>query len=208
MSEEMATRLAGAPGADDGAWEELHGKLLERAEAEALIDLAYERHDSPFGTLLVVAGDQGIVRIALAAEEEEAVLEDLSRRISPRIGRHGRRSVTTTRSQLDRYFTGALTHFDVPLDWRLTRGFRRDVLRETAMIPYGATASYAQMAERAGSPRAVRAAGSALATNPLPIIVPCHRVLRSDGKVGAYLGGTSMKQELLALERERRAEAD
>lgn len=209
MSDELETRLAG-PSAESGGegWERLHGNLLERAEAETLIDLAYERHDSPFGTLLVVAGDQGIVRIALDAEDEESVLEDLARRISPRIARHGRQAVTVTRGQLDRYFAGDLKRFDVPLDWRLTRGFRREVLRETAAIPYGSTASYAQMAERAGSPRAVRAAGSALATNPLPIIVPCHRVLRSDGKVGAYLGGTSMKQELLALERERRTEAD
>jgi methylated-DNA-[protein]-cysteine S-methyltransferase len=209
MSDELETRLAG-PSAESGGegWERLHGNLLERAEAETLIDLAYERHDSPFGTLLVVAGDQGIVRIALDAEDEEGVLEDLARRISPRIARHGRQSVTVTRAQLDRYFAGDLKQFDVPLDWRLTRGFRREVLRETAVIPYGSTASYAQMAERAGSPRAVRAAGSALATNPLPIIVPCHRVLRSDGKVGAYLGGTSMKQELLALEREGQAEVD
>jgi methylated-DNA-[protein]-cysteine S-methyltransferase len=209
MSDELETRLAGASAGSGGeGWERLHGNLLERAEAETLIDLVYERHDSPFGTLLVVAGDQGIVRIALDAEDEEGVLEDLARRISPRIARHGRRSVTAARSQLDRYFAGDLKQFDVPLDWRLTRGFRREVLRATAAIPYGSTASYAQMAEKAGSPRAVRAAGSALATNPLPIIVPCHRVLRSDGKVGAYLGGTSMKQELLALEREGRAEVD
>ncbi|OJU95980.1 MAG: cysteine methyltransferase [Solirubrobacterales bacterium 67-14] len=180
--------------------------LLERAEAEALIDLVYERHDSPFGTLLVVAGDEGIVRIGLHTEDEEGVLEDLARRISPRIGRGNRQPITATRSQLDLYFAGDLRHFDVPLDWRLTRGFRREVLRETAAIPYGSTASYAQLAERAGSPRAVRAAGSALATNPLPIIVPCHRVLRSDGSVGSYAGGSPMKEALLKLEREKGAD--
>jgi len=186
-----------------GGWDGIREDLLRRASDEALIDLAYERHESPFGDLLVVAGEEGIVRIALGAEPEEVVLRDLARRASPRIARTGRTPIAVARSQLDAYFEGDLREFDLPLDWRLTRGFRREVLRETAAIPYGATASYAEMADRAGSPRAVRAAGTALATNPLPIVVPCHRVLRSDGKVGSYLGGTSMKESLLRLERER-----
>ncbi len=197
---ELESRLRTGADREAAAWATLRGELLERADREHLIDLAYERHDSPFGTLLVVAGEAGILRIALDVEEESAVLEDLARRVSPRIGRLGRDPVATARRQLDEYFNGRLHRFDLPLDWRLTRGFRRDVLRETATIPYGSTASYSQMAERAGSPRAVRAAGSALATNPLPIVVPCHRVLRSDGKVGAYLGGTSMKEALLEME--------
>jgi methylated-DNA-[protein]-cysteine S-methyltransferase len=190
-------------GAATGRWEDVRAGLLRRAYGEDLIDLAYERHDSPFGRLLVFSGERGIVRIALAAEDEDRVLETLSGRISPRIARTGRAALTEARAQLDGYFEGARREFDLPLDWRLTRGFRREVLRETATIPYGGTASYAEMAGRAGSPRAVRAAGSALATNPLPIVVPCHRVLRSDGKIGAYLGGTSMKEALLRLERER-----
>jgi methylated-DNA-[protein]-cysteine S-methyltransferase len=197
---ELEKRLRGGPVA---GWEGLRSGLLETADREALIDLAYERHDTPFGTMLVVAGDDGIVRIALDAEAEEDVLDDLARRISPRIARRGRDGINATRQQLDRYFAGELTAFDLPLDWRLTRGFRREVLHETAAIPYGQTASYAEMAERAGSPRAVRAAGSALATNPLPIVVPCHRVLRSDGAVGSYLGGSPMKEALLELERSR-----
>lgn len=199
LEERLATSGESAVGAH---WESLRGELVARAESDELIDLAYERHDTPFGTLLVVAGDDGILRIALDAEAEEEVLDDLARRVSPRIARTGREALTEARGQLDRYFGGALTRFDLDLDWRLTGGFRRDVLRQTAMIPYGSTASYSQMAERAGSPRAVRAAGSALATNPLPIVVPCHRVLRSDGTVGAYLGGTPMKEALLAMERE------
>lgn len=185
-----------------GEWARLRRDLVARAGDDGLIDLAYERHESPFGTLLVVAGDEGIVRIALDAEAEEHVLEDLAVRISPRIARTGRAGIDDARNQLDLYFQGELRRFDLPLDWRLTRGFRREVLRHTADIPYGGTASYAEMAVQAGSPRAVRAAGSALATNPLPIVVPCHRVLRSDGKVGAYLGGTEMKEALLRMERD------
>ncbi len=197
---ELENRLTGTPAP---AWEALRGALLERAEAGNLVDLAYQRHESPFGTLLVVAGEGGIVRIALDPEAEEEVLGDLARRISPRIALTGRDSVTAARHQLDDYFAGTLRRFELPLDWRLTGGFRRQVLRETAAIPYGETSSYAQMADKAGSPRAVRAAGSALATNPLPIVVPCHRVLRSDGKVGSYLGGSPMKEALLEMERDR-----
>lgn len=199
---DLEARLAGA-GSNRNAWSELRSDLLRKAEGEGLIDLAYERHETPFGTLLVVAGEGGIVRIALDAEPEGDVLEDLARRISPRIARTGRDALTTARGQLDGYFNGDRHDFDLDLDWQLTRGFRRDVLRYTAAIPYGKTASYSQLAERAGSPRAVRAAGTALATNPLPIVVPCHRVLRSDGSVGSYLGGSSMKESLLAMERDR-----
>lgn len=199
MNVEIEERLAG--GLPEG-WERIRSDLLERAETGEMIELAYERHDSPFGTMLVVAGDEGIVRLALGPEVEEEVLFDLARRISPRIGRTGRSGITATRRQLDEYFAGDRQAFELPLDWRLTRGFRREVLHATAAIPYGSTASYAEMADRAGSPRAVRAAGSALATNPLPIVVPCHRVLRSDGAVGSYLGGSPMKASLLEMERE------
>ena len=199
----MSEREARIANKGTGDWGSVRRNLLERADGEGLLDLAYERHETPFGTLLVVAGDGGIVRIALAAEPEEDVLADLAARISPRIARVARKGIAEARSQLDDYFEGELREFDFPLDWRLTKGFRRDVLRQTSAIPYGHTSSYAEMADRAGSPRAVRAAGSALATNPLPIVVPCHRVLRSDGKVGAYLGGTDMKESLLRMERER-----
>lgn len=197
---ELETRLAG-PAGSAGQWSNLRLRLLDRADKEGLVDLAYERHETPFGTLLVVAGEGGIVRIALDAEAEEEVLDDLARRISPRIALTGRDPVSVARKQLEDYFNGDRRDFDLDLDWQLTRGFRREVLLQTAEIPYGETASYSQMAERAGSPRAVRAAGTALATNPLPIVVPCHRVLRSDGAVGSYLGGSSMKESLLAMER-------
>lgn len=196
---ELEERLGGKP-AD--RWPELRQRMVESADRSHLLEITYERHDSPFGPLLVVAGESGILRIALASEPEPAVLDDLARRVSPRIGRTGREVTSEARRQLDRYFAGELRSFDLPLDWRLTRAFRREVLRQTAAIPYGETASYTEVAHEAGNPRAVRAAGSALATNPLPILVPCHRVLRSDGKVGAYLGGSEMKSALLAMEKE------
>lgn len=197
---ELEKRLGGEPAS--GQWPELRRKTVESADRSRLLEITYERHDSPFGPLLVVAGESGILRIALAPEPEPEVLDDLARRVSPRIGRTGREVTSEARRQLDRYFAGVLRSFDLPLDWQLTRAFRREVLRQTAAIPYGETASYTEVALDAGNPRAVRAAGSALATNPLPILVPCHRVLRSDGKVGAYLGGTEMKSALLAMEKE------
>jgi methylated-DNA-[protein]-cysteine S-methyltransferase len=104
------------------------------------------------------------------------------------------------RRELDLYFAGELHDFDLPLDWQLSRGFRLEVLRQTARIPYGSTLSYKQIAARAGSERAVRAAGSALGANPIPIVVPCHRVLRTGGALGGYGGGLPMKESLLRLE--------
>ena len=203
---ELEKRLEAEPAS--GNWSKLRQTVVESADRSRLLELTYERHDSPFGSLLVVAGESGILRIALAPEPEPEVLDDLARRISPRIGRTGREVTTEARRQLDRYFAGELRTFDLPLDWRLTRAFRREVLRQTAAIPYGATASYTEVATGAGNPRAVRAAGTALATNPLPILVPCHRVLRSDGKVGAYLGGSEMKSALLAMEEKASAESE
>lgn len=199
---ELERRLAGGSSSRTD-WQRASAEMVARAEADGLTDLAYERHASPFGTLLVVSSGAGILRIALAAEPEHDVLADLARRASPRIVRSSRPEISTARIQLDAYFEGELTEFDLPLDWRLTAGFRREVLREAAAIPYGSTASYSHLADRAGRPKAVRAAGTAMATNPLPIVIPCHRVLRSDGTVGAYLGGTEMKESLLRMERER-----
>ena len=164
------------------------------------MDVAFERHDSPLGPLILAATEVGIVRVGLPAEDEGAVLEDLGRRVSVRLLGSPRAAVTRARHELDEYFAGRRRDFDLPLDWRLTQGFRREVLRATARIPYGSTASYRDVATQAGSPRAVRAAGSALATNPLPIVVPCHRVLRSDGTLGQYGGGPAAKALLLGLE--------
>ena len=191
----------GARGPDDpGDWERVRSELAGRASAEGLIDVAFERHDSPLGSILIGATDAGLVRIGLPTEDEDAVLDELARRISARVLGAPRDSVTRARHQLDEYFEGARRAFELPLDWQLTRGFRREVLCATAQIPYGRTASYREVATRAGSPAAVRAAGTALATNPLPIVVPCHRVLRTGGGLGSYRGGPEAKARLLGLE--------
>lgn len=191
----------GAPmSGDEDVWVRIRHGLGARARAEGLVDVAYERHDSPIGPLVVAATDAGLVRVGLPAEREEDVLDGLAHRVSPRVLRTSAAGLTRARRELDEYFAGRRRDFGVPLDWRLTRGFRREVLRATSRIPYGRTASYRDVATEAGSPAAVRAAGTALATNPLPIVVPCHRVLRSDGGVGQYLGGPQVKRQLLDLE--------
>lgn len=185
------------------AWERMRAGLARGAEHAGLLDVAFERHESPLGVLVIGATREGLVRVGLPSENEQAVLQELADRISPRVLRASRASLGQTRSQLDEYFDGDRRRFDVPLDWRLSRGFRREVLRATALIPYGETASYREVATRAGSPRAVRAAGTALAVNPLPIVVPCHRVVRSDGQLGLYRGGPEAKATLLELEAAR-----
>jgi methylated-DNA-[protein]-cysteine S-methyltransferase len=197
----LAAALGAVSGPGPAAWSRVREELARRAEAEGLIDVAYERHDSPLGSILLGATAEGLVRVGLPAEDEDAVLDELARRVSVRVLHASRDALTHARRQLDEYFDGSRRTFDVALDWRLTRGFRREVLRATAQIPYGQTASYKQVATRAGSPGAVRAAGTALATNPLPIVVPCHRVLRSGGALGAYRGGPEAKAQLLTLER-------
>jgi methylated-DNA-[protein]-cysteine S-methyltransferase len=189
---------------DTTAWERIRSELAARAETEGLLDVAFERHETPLGTIVVGATGDGLVRIGLPAEEEDAVLQDLADRVSGRVLRAPRASLARTRTQLDEYFARRRRTFDVPLDWRLAHGFRREVLRATAEIPYGQTSSYRDVATRAGSPGAVRAAGSALATNPLPIVVPCHRVLRSGGALGSYRGGVAAKAALLELEEAHR----
>ncbi|CAN0481948.1 unnamed protein product, partial [Phaeothamnion confervicola] len=181
-------------------WARARAGLGARAADEGLVDVAFERHDSPLGAILVAATELGLVRVGLPACDEDEVLDDLAARISPRILAGPRAAVTQARHELDEYFAGRLRDFAVPLDWRLTTGFRREVLRATARIPYGGTSSYRDMAIEAGSPRAVRAAGTALATNPLAIVVPCHRVVRSDGTLGRYGGGVDAKALLLGLE--------
>ncbi len=174
-------------------------KFLKRAERDGLLDIAYTEVDTPVGRLLLAATPRGLVRITFPVESPEIVLEQLASTVSPRILESPRR-LDDARRDLDLYFDGKLTDFDLPLDWQLTKGFYRKVLRATARIPYGKTRSYGQVAKRAGSPRAVRATGTALGSNPLPIIVPCHRVLRSGGALGGYGGGLDVKQALLELE--------
>jgi methylated-DNA-[protein]-cysteine S-methyltransferase len=185
---------------DPATWERIRRRLNDAAEGEGLIDVAVERHDSPLGTLLVAATGSGLVRVGMPNEGEEAVLAELADRVAPRVLIAPRASVTETRRQLDEYFEGRRRGFEVDLDWRLARGFRRGVLEATARIPYGETGTYTSVATAAGSAKAVRAAGTALARNPIPIVIPCHRVLRSDGALGNYLGGPEAKAQLLDLE--------
>ena len=180
----------------------LHARLESDAQASDLLDIAYRTVDSAVGSLLLAATPRGLVRVAFANEGHDSVLLTLSQRISPRMLEAPMRLDPIAR-QLDEYFTGRRHSFDVALDWSLSHGFRRTVLEHlSADISYGATASYAALARLSGSPKAVRAVGTACATNPIPIVVPCHRVIRSDGTVGAYRGGPAAKRVLLDLEQD------
>jgi methylated-DNA-[protein]-cysteine S-methyltransferase len=174
--------------------------LGEAAATAGLLDVAYATLDSPLGTLLLARTDRGLVRLAYVDfEGEDEVVAELASRISPRVLAAPRR-LDDVRRELDQYFTGARHQFELPIDWRLTQGFGRRVLRATARIPYGGVSSYKQVAAAAGSPRGSRAAGNALGANPIPIVVPCHRVLHSGGSLGGYTGGVERKQLLLAVE--------
>ena len=156
--------------------------------------------DTPVGPLLLAATEQGLVRVAYPNQGHEAVLQALADRVSPRV-LHAPERLDPVVRQLDDYFAGRRRRFDVPLDWRLSTGFRSTVLHHLAAdVDYGRTASYAALAALAGSPKAVRAVGTACATNPLPVVVPCHRVVRSDGAIGSYAGGVDAKRTLLELE--------
>jgi len=175
--------------------------LGDAAATAGLLDVAYATLDSPLGTLLLARTDHGLVRLAYVDfEGEDEVVAELASRISPRVLVAPRR-LDEVRRELDQYFTGSRHEFEVPIDWRLTHGFGRRVLRATARIPYGGVSSYKQVAAAAGSPRGFRAAGNALGSNPIPIVVPCHRVLHSGGGLGGYTGGVERKQLLLAVER-------
>jgi methylated-DNA-[protein]-cysteine S-methyltransferase len=179
--------------------EALRARLAAAAESGGVLDVAYRTIDSPVGSLLIAATDAGVVRVAYARENHDLVLQSLADKVSPRILNAPARLDDTAR-ELDEYFAGTRYEFDLPLDWRLSAGFRRIVLHHLSEIGYGRTASYSAVAQLAGSPKAVRAVGTACATNPLPVIVPCHRVVRSDGQLGNYLGGIEAKQTLLTLE--------
>lgn len=165
-----------------------------------LAGIAYRTLDSPLGPLLLAATERGLVHLALPAEDPEQVLAKLSSRVSPLIYDLPARLDEAGR-QLDEYFLGARRAFGVDIDWSMAGGFTRRVLEAATRIPYGEVATYAQVAAAAGSPRAARAAGSALASNPLPIVVPCHRVVPAGGGLGGYAGGAEMKARLLKLER-------
>jgi methylated-DNA-[protein]-cysteine S-methyltransferase len=177
----------------------LRDRLGLAAEAEGLLDVAYTTIDSPVGTLLLAATPRGLLRVAYDVEDHDRVLHSLSHRISPRVLRAPRRLDAAAR-ELDEYFGGRRRVFDLPLDLSLSAGFRQLVQRHLPEIGYGQTSTYGQVAKLVGNPKAVRAVGTACATNPLPVVVPCHRVLRSDGAVGRYVGGTDVKKALLQLE--------
>jgi methylated-DNA-[protein]-cysteine S-methyltransferase len=183
----------------EGALAGLRATLAGRAEEEGLLDVAYRTLDSPVGRLLLAATPEGIVRVAFETEDADSVLSELAAQVSPRV-LHAPARLDLVAAELEEYFAGRRRAFDVPVDLRLARGFRRSVLERLTQVPYARTVSYAELAARAGSPRAVRAVGTACALNPVPLVVPCHRVVRSDGASGGYRGGPEVKRRLLALE--------
>lgn len=177
----------------------LHDRLSAAAAADGILDIAYRVVDSPLGPLLLATTEAGLVRVAFSSEDHDTVLQGLSDSISPRVLNVPGRLDAVAR-ELDDYFAGRRRTFDIALDWQLSTGFRAVVLHHLPEIRYGQTASYAALAQLAGNPKAVRAVGTACANNPLPLIVPCHRIVRSDGSIGNYRGGVEAKRMLLALE--------
>ncbi len=175
-------------------------RLATRAEADGLLDVAYAQVDSPLGPLTVAATRRGVLRVAYPERPLDEVLAQLAATVSPRVLEAPAR-LEGVRRELDEYFEGRRRRFEEPIDWTLSRGFFRRVLRATARIAYGRVRTYAEVAASAGSPRAVRAAGNGLGSNPLPVVVPCHRVVRTGGGLGGYTGGLDRKEFLLALER-------
>jgi methylated-DNA-[protein]-cysteine S-methyltransferase len=198
-TDELTGDLQRAFPAHPGDLRLLRERLAAAAQADGILDVAYRTVDSPVGRLLLAATDAGLVRVAYPNEDEGAVLQALADRISPRILSAPLRLDTAAR-ELEEYFGGQRRSFDLALDWRLATGFRRTVLGHLPDVGYGQTASYAAVASLAGNPKAIRAAASACATNPLPIVVPCHRVVYSDGRIGNYRGGPDAKRTLLTLE--------
>jgi methylated-DNA-[protein]-cysteine S-methyltransferase len=196
---EAADMLDALPAVTEAELRALHDRLADRADSHGVLDVAYRTLDTPVGPMLLAATATGLVRVAYDAENHDHVLTILAAQLSPRILRAPTRLDTAAR-EIDEYFAGRRHEFDLPLDFSLSKGFRRMVLSHLSDIGYGHTASYAAVAAAAGNPKAVRAVGTACATNPLPVVVPCHRVIRSDGSFGGYAGGPAAKQALLALE--------
>jgi methylated-DNA-[protein]-cysteine S-methyltransferase len=196
----MNTNIFDDLGTDEAtALTRLHSRLAQDADAADMLDVAYRTVDTPVGTLLLAATTAGLVRVAYDVEGHDAVLAGLADRISPRVLRAPARLDTVAR-QIDEYFAKRRTVFEVPVDLRLAEGFRRNVIEHLRDIGYGRRESYAAVAAAIGHPRAVRAVGTACAHNPLPVVIPCHRVVRSDGSTGQYVGGPLAKSTLLDLE--------
>lgn len=196
---DMRTLFGPAPGLDQDA-ERLARELTERAAAEGVAAVAYATLDTPLGTVGIAATPRGLVAVSLPNRSLDEFLAEIAADVSPRLV-EAPGALDTARRELDEYFNGIRTRFDLPLDWRLVPGgFYRKVLRATARLPFGVTATYGEIAAKAGNGRAHRAAGTALGSNPIPIVVPCHRIVRSGGEPGNYGGGPEMKRWLLKLE--------
>ncbi|HET8975860.1 MAG TPA: methylated-DNA--[protein]-cysteine S-methyltransferase [Solirubrobacterales bacterium] len=196
---ESAARKAIEEAASGLDLERLTREAIGRAEREGLVEVAYASMDSPFGPLLLAATDRGVVKLALPNQDSDLVLMELATLVSPRVLESPGR-LDEARRELEAYFEGSLKRFSVPVDWSLSTGFTDRVLHEVNRIPYGRTLSYAEVAAKAGNPRAFRAAGTACGRNPVPLIVPCHRVVQAGGDPGNYGGGPEMKRGLLKLE--------
>lgn len=179
----------------------LHDRLETAAGGTGLLDVAYRTIDTPVGSLLLAATEEGLVRVAYAREGFDQVLDTLAAKVSPRILKAPKR-LDVVAEELDEYFAGRRTRFDVPLDFAMSSGFRQRVQRHLPSIGFGHTQSYRDVATMIGNPTAARAVGTACATNPLPVVVPCHRVVRADGSLGGYIGGLDVKATLLTLEEE------
>ena len=177
----------------------LNEELRKRAMNGGLVDIAYATIESPLGPLLAATTKRGLLRLSYQDENVDAALERLALDVSPRIV-ESPKSLDGVRRELDEYFAGRRKSFELAIDWSFASGFVRRVLKATARVPFGNVSSYAQIAAQAGSPRASRAAGNALGSNPMPIVVPCHRILRSGGALGGYTGGIHRKEFLLHLE--------
>jgi methylated-DNA-[protein]-cysteine S-methyltransferase len=200
MNDDLESRLsAGATPDLDLDLAQLRAVLARRAAQDGLLDVAYGTYDSPLGPLTVFVTPRGLVRLSYPGEPVDDQLDELATLISPRVMAAPERT-DDVRRQLDDYFGGTRRDFELPIDWRLLRGFRADVLRATSQIPFGSVISYRDVAAAAGSPNAYRAAGNALGSNPIPIVVPCHRVVHAGGGLGGYTGGLERKRYLLELE--------
>lgn len=175
-------------------------RLLARAKREGLADVGYSVVDSPLGPLWIAVGPRGVAAISYGAEPNTADFGRLLRSYGPGIVPDPRRTAPVAR-ELDQYFAGRRKAFDLDVDLDALTPFQRRILRATARVPYGDLVTYRTVARRAGNAAASRAAGGALSANPVPIVVPCHRVVASDGSLGGYAGGLEAKRRLLAIER-------
>lgn len=199
MTDDLERRLASEVNVPPVDTDLLRAALARRAADDGLLDVAYGTYESPLGPLTVFVTPHGLVRLSYPGEPVDSQLDELAALISPRILAAPERT-DEVRRQLDGYFGGTRRDFELRIDWRLLRGFRGQVLKATARIPFGSVSSYREIATRAGSPNAYRAAGNALGSNPVPIVVPCHRVLHAGGGLGGYTGGLERKRFLLELE--------